>query len=293
MALQGTNRSRRRTRLAAIGLGLLGWVALIVVATGPRASSSNWIGLPDVSDLVGAIMIGLVILGAFVMIEGMRTPAGPLPQRRRRRSIGTMLGILGVVLVLYWVNPDFLRQFQIEDDETELGTAPEIPEALEEVAELERPLVQIEQWHVAVALAVVVLGLAVFAWLKRREARIAADRLKLQTGDAEMAALLDNTMRLLTDSDDPRTAVLVAYASLEQALAEQGRRRRSSETSAEHLRRVLSSGTIDPAPLIELGRLYHLARFSDHVIEAADRDRAVASLDDARQHLMAGTRDQP
>ena len=101
--------------------------------------------------------------------------------------------------------------------------------------------------------------------------------------------LLEQASIELAASGDPRTAVLRSYAVLETVLASHELERAKSETVTEHLRRALRNLRVDATPLIELGRLYELARFSDHPISKTQQIDAAEALERARLSLAGAS----
>ncbi|MDH3293662.1 MAG: DUF4129 domain-containing protein, partial [Acidimicrobiia bacterium] len=100
-----------------------------------------------------------------------------------------------------------------------------------------------------------------------------------------LGAMVNRAGDELSRAGQPRRRVMAAYAEIERALADQQLPRRPSETPSEHVRRVLSALPIDPGPLVDLGHLYELARFSDHPITAEHQGQALIDLDRTRREL--------
>jgi hypothetical protein len=108
--------------------------------------------------------------------------------------------------------------------------------------------------------------------------------------DAESAeAGLTASLEAVLDGDDPRSAIVRAYARLLQALAQAGGARRLEEAPHEHLSRVLGPLGVRPEPLHELAELFVMARFSDHTITGEHRQTAVTLLETALAELRAAT----
>lgn len=89
----------------------------------------------------------------------------------------------------------------------------------------------------------------------------------------------------LEDADDPRAAIIACYAALLDGLESCAQGRRPAETPDEHLERVLAALEVRAEPLRELTTLFGEARFSDHVMTEAQRDRARTALASARTDL--------
>lgn len=108
--------------------------------------------------------------------------------------------------------------------------------------------------------------------------------------DAESAeAGLTASLAAVLDGDDPRSAIVAAYARLLEALAQAGGARRLEEAPHEHLSRVLGPLGVRPEPLHELAELFVMARFSDHTITDEHRRTAVTLLETALAELRAAT----
>ena len=84
------------------------------------------------------------------------------------------------------------------------------------------------------------------------------------------------------DPGDARTAVIEAYARLEEVLA----RRRPAEAPREYLARVLREHGVSEAPLVTLTGLFEEARFSRHPIPDDAPDAARAALDRLRAEAV-------
>lgn len=94
-----------------------------------------------------------------------------------------------------------------------------------------------------------------------------------------LADLLDDSTDDLRAQPDPRRAILAAYARMERAMRPSGAGRQRHETAMEYLDRLLARLDLEPGPLRRLTGLFELARFSDHQVTEAMRDRAVAALE--------------
>ena len=94
-------------------------------------------------------------------------------------------------------------------------------------------------------------------------------------------------MEPLRDPADPRTAVIGAYARMEQVLAERELARRTPEAPREYLARVLRQQGMPERSLTTLTALFEEARFSLHVIPQSAPRRALSELENARVALAA------
>ncbi len=87
------------------------------------------------------------------------------------------------------------------------------------------------------------------------------------------------------EETDPRRAVVAAYVAMTQAAAEAGAERRSDETPAEFLRRLLSSLGASHEAARRLTYLFETARYSTRPFEETLRFDAIAALRQIQNEL--------
>jgi hypothetical protein len=83
---------------------------------------------------------------------------------------------------------------------------------------------------------------------------------------------------ILTDEEDPRRAVIAAYAAMEQLLATAGAARRPAEAPFEYVARnpvLLGTGR---SAAHHLSELFEAARFSLHTVDEPTRRNALVAL---------------
>lgn len=95
----------------------------------------------------------------------------------------------------------------------------------------------------------------------------------------ELDQLVSRVVHDVAATDDPREAVLRAFAAFEEALAARGHARAATETQAAWVERLLLAQGASPAPARRLRERFELARFAGRPVSAADRDAALADLD--------------
>ena len=112
-------------------------------------------------------------------------------------------------------------------------------------------------------------------------------------GDAKRAELeeLGTELALVTVADpstepDPRRAVIECYLQMLEVAARSGAERRSSETPAEYLRRILAATAAGRAPAISLTGLFERARYSRQPVGESMRSDAIVALDALRKGLL-------
>jgi hypothetical protein len=97
--------------------------------------------------------------------------------------------------------------------------------------------------------------------------------------------VLDDTLDDLRAETDPRRAIIAAYARLERVLAANGVRRRTSDTPAEYLRRVLHDLELEPVAVERLTALFTRAKFSQHDVDTTMKEDAIEALERVRDEL--------
>ena len=88
------------------------------------------------------------------------------------------------------------------------------------------------------------------------------------------------------EAGEPRNAIVAAWLSLEEAIAESGLPREPAETSTEYTARVLRTWDVDRGRIAELAALYREARFSRHALTETHRRHAVAALAVLHEDLL-------
>ena len=84
---------------------------------------------------------------------------------------------------------------------------------------------------------------------------------------------------------DPRTAILRAYARMEQAFRDVEIVRARDETASEFLGRTMGRLPVSAGAAAALTERFEEVRFSTHLITEADREQALASLHRVEQEL--------
>ena len=95
----------------------------------------------------------------------------------------------------------------------------------------------------------------------------------------------------LRTEPDARRAIIRSYARFERAAAATGLRRRPWQTPMEFMHEALSQLPAPRGAIRALTGLFELARFSDRVLGAGDRDRALDALDDIKAGIDGGRAD--
>jgi hypothetical protein len=279
---------RGRTTLVVLpALVVLGLVALVAIAsTGSTPGGSGGTRPPSDSLLDTIFSLGLVavLAGGVLVVYGLAQRKAIAQEvatgRYRRTSVATYLAFAAMFAGLfYWRLSNWTVR---PGEDTELAFP---GEALRPTTEPGNQVVEYEpsiSWiAIIVVLALVVGAVAAYVVAERRAQRSRG------TGELaeQLAVVLDETLDDLRAENDPRRAVIAAYARLERVLAANGVPRRPSETSDEYLPRVLHDLALDSGAIERLTKLYMRAKFSQHDVDITMKEEAIGALEQVRDEL--------
>ncbi len=259
------------------------WLVVMLVGAGGGEPDRD-LGVPDLSTVITAVFAVMLGLGAVTLI--LAAMGGDKPAAHREK-IG-LTGLLFVILVALALNQftDPAEEAEPEQEEEEIVPVPTTagPPLADDRPDdaSDRQLVTL----VLVGAAILVGTLVVSRGRQAHQPGIE------ETGDdpaAVVAAGLAMTAQRLRDEPDPRRAVLLAFAGLEEALGRTGHSRLAAETPHEYTTRILRSVEAEPRPVQLLSALYHDARFSDRPISRADQEQAADAFDQAHTELTSRT----
>ncbi|MFN2490405.1 MAG: DUF4129 domain-containing protein [Actinomycetota bacterium] len=289
MARRGSERPSAARRLSQVGVV----VALLVVAAAalPRGFSVGRRGagatvlLPD-TPAVAAYLV--VAIGAVLVLtwSALRVSA-VFARREAAPRKATPLWVQLFIVVLALLLPGLLAETRGLFDERGQDAAAADRERAPEARPGDGPARSRELGLALTALLGAILvgligGVAWLFWPARREedeARPEPHELLLTEIDAGMDDL--------STIEDPRAAVIAAYARMETLLARAGIARRPSDTPIELLARVLRAHRAAESSITRLTELFERARFSSHEIDEPMRRSAVAALGDIRDEIGA------
>jgi Domain of unknown function (DUF4129) len=218
----------------------------------------------------------------------LRSPVTRVKVQRERATIEVpwhMLGVAAVLALLAWA----LSSVHIAQPKAlpkPVRLAPTRPDAVPD-----RPSsgsgFPAGPW-IALALGLLVLAVLVAVAIQRRNERRRVAVAETVTAPPDPLALAVEAALLdLENEDDPRRAVIKAYASTEQVLREQGLARLPSEAPLEYLDRVLRGLGARAGAVDRLTELFEHAAFSTHDVDGGMRAEAVAAFHDLRDTLAA------
>lgn len=266
-------------RRQLVAAALVGWILVIIVAAGRRPQERPLVGVDglDVVLLVGILIFALFGLILLIILNPFQSE---WKEPDRRKANGYLI-LLIVAFALLYLRPDLLqnildqREEQAEGIEADAGLQDFVPQ---------EPTETVAQAVDILALVAIVGAVAVVVILLRRRTTEAPPDLD-EEFEADLLDAVDEAEMQLAEDQDPRSAVLHAYRTLEVVLASRTSRRSESETTAEHITRSLSTLPVNPEAIIQLADLYEIARFSDQEISWQQRSDARAALGKARQEL--------
>jgi Domain of unknown function (DUF4129) len=277
-------------RTLAVAAGIVALVAVVAIAsTGSVPTGTGGSGRrPSESFLDAAISIFLLLMvvgGALVAVMLSffgRYEIGSGPPRRRNpvRSLVSILVTIGlVVLFAHFVTG------------SRDGEGPRLP-GLDgadgtpgEAGANASYDPQFAVWPVVVVVALVAVAV-LSAWLSMRARRAASEVVAVTRVEA-LADVLAETLDDLRSEQDPRRAVIGAYARMERALAACGLPRRDAEAPEEYLDRVLDAVELSRSAATRLTALFAWARFSVHDVRPDMKDEAIETLEKVHEELAA------
>jgi hypothetical protein len=139
-------------------------------------------------------------------------------------------------------------------------------------------------WLAFAIVALIVAAAVAYGLYRRHQGRRRSLRERRRLA-AELDQVMNEGLEELALDDDPRRAVIAAYARMERVLAAQGRPRRRSEAPIEYVRRLLREAELPAEPLFALTHLYERAHFSTHQIDPGMRAEAIDLLERIRRDL--------
>jgi Domain of unknown function (DUF4129) len=132
------------------------------------------------------------------------------------------------------------------------------------------------EWPVAAGLGGLLLLGGI--WFYVRSRRRLAPLLEQPGLEADMVSAIETTIEDLRSEQDPRRAVIAAYALMERTLARHGFARHRSEAPLEYLATILRGLRVRESAVRTLTTLFQYAKFSRHEISPAMKEEAIDAL---------------
>jgi hypothetical protein len=276
----------------AIG-GLMALLALVAVAAAGHAPSAG-ASRPSspapqlLRDYVATLALLMMPLGVILIVWAslmsrvykdvpLKTPKG-FPVTGVPRPF-IQIAILIAVIALA------LRFHPFDNRDQGSGSSNPIPAATKPAGDQKSEYEPQFQWLPMIVVGSLILGIggALAVMAVRRQRQLMAETPIRET----LTEVLDETLDDLRSEEDPRKAVIGAYANMERTLAARGVPRRESEAPAEYLTRILDVVSASGHSVRRLTRLFTRARYSPHEIDAQMKEEAIDALTGLRAELQA------
>jgi len=141
-------------------------------------------------------------------------------------------------------------------------------------------------WIPILIVGVLALGGIAAAWWSAKVRKRARGGNELSLAEA-LSDVIAESLDDLRAEQDPRLAVIRAYARLERALAAYGLPRRPAEAPLEYLARMLEELSVSRIAVRRLTLLFERAKFSQHAVEPEMKESAIAALQQVQEELRA------
>ncbi len=263
--------------MAVIAIVIL--LPLVALASRPEGSGAKTPLLGDdparvAFDVITYMVLMAALLGLAIIVWALWPRPGeempPLP--RRRHPLAMALALTAAVLVAVWLRSHRLGQFPALAPGTAAGQAaggvPRITQSGRAAA----------AGGVDVLALAIVAGIVLCAAFLTWRAVAGKTPRRRRTALARVEAVLDDAIQDVLAEDDPRRAVIKAWARLERLLARYGLGRRDSEAPLEYAARAREGLGIDGISLERLADLFEWARFSVNEVTPAMRQEALDGL---------------
>jgi hypothetical protein len=296
----GGEQGAPRRELSALALAALA-LALLAVA-GLASSVSPWhanraAGSAPTTALQGPAAAGGVVLVVALLLLWVETPSARRPKRKRRTPAGDELdeldaslwaagkavAVLLLGLAIFGIATVPLLSRASAPLQSGTGAHPSAPaRTARNVPGRSAHTVDLGWLLVPVAVTFAILTPAAVVIRRRRLKRDEA------TEAGETSALgraVRASIAALESERDPRTAILRAYARMEQAFRDVEIVRARDETASEFLGRTMRRLPVSAGAAAALTERFEEVRFSTHRITEADRQLALASLQRVEREL--------
>ena len=284
--------SPRRRALIGVAAMLLLLIAVAIASTGSVPAGAGGARRPAdrIVDVLITLYLLLMVVGlgmwVYIFLVRKDAVANALATRARRRPwVSTIILAIGfslLALFIRWASTDEGLRQRIAARLHRAHTAS--PQA-GELGASRRYEPQFSWGPVALVVALVLVAV-VALYLSHRARRRMLDPLSASLLPA-LADVLDETLDDLRAEQDPRRAVIAAYARMERALGAYGLPRHPSEAPDEYLRRIFTDLDVSRLATSRLTALFSWAKFSGHDVAPEMKQEAIKALVAVREELRA------
>lgn len=283
--------SGQRWRLVTLGLVVTLLIGLVALASrsssGPggegQANAGPVIAILHTVEIVALAveLLALLLLVVILRLAGSRREDGEEEPYQEPRRLHWAVKLLIILLPLLQVAAIMYALQRIAGQQPETLPAPFAPSPPASGGFLEQvgANLGLAWWEILIS---VVLAAAAFIALVRLFRAPTSSPPRHEPEPPRQARLLASAvaagLRDARQEPDPRRAVIAAYATMEGMLAAQGLPRRAVEAPLEYLTRLFAELELNGEAMRTLTDLFELARFSQHEISPAVKERAIAAL---------------
>ena len=281
------------TTVLALGLGLLVLLGIVAAASRAHHTPGGHAGVHQppsgIGDYVFSIFALLLVATALFFLYLWFSERDLLVQKRQTQRGSIRLLILLIVFALIASVFARFHGFGLVHGHSSLGKvhfgsrATGLKKLANRKGEPRPPQFKWLPVFIATAAGMTLLGFIGVRAIRRSRSGLDVSFLLEQ----EFAELVDDTLADLYAEQDPRRAIIKAYARVERLFAAYGLPRDPSEAPIEYLTRVLGELRASGSALRRLTALFEWAKFSAHDVDTPMRDEAIASLVAVRDELRA------
>ena len=301
-----------------LSLAVIMVVAFLLI---PRALSQTDLSRPPALPILpgwifyscGVLLIGALCLSAaFLARDVLRGAPSPDTERilERRRMFRIVAGVILAFFVFYLLAALALSFVRMDDEIQEQTRQLSAEFAATEDTATDMDLRESDGGSELVssgtddgerrtrilALCIAIAASAISIFLGIRYARsVRSEPMQLEGGETDLfrRELLDtarSVLQRLVEQGDDRSAVIAAYAMVEDTFSRTGYARHESQTPKEFFSEVMLSTDVisteaGRGALVDLAALYEIAKFSDHPISHGERIRAISLVESVERQL--------
>jgi len=292
------NRSRFRLRspggLLLLGIALFVLLALVAAVSRAHHTPGGHAGIHSPPAGVGNYLFTIfaIVLAAgflFLVYEWFseRDLLAQAHRSRQRKGTYRALVLIFLFLALVPMLRNRLHLFQ-NANSTKPAHVNKGPHSKQKTKSAHPAIARPPKFEVLPIALATAGGLLLLGYIGLRTMRRARTHLVARyVLEREFESLLDETLDDLYANQDPRAAIIAAYARMEKLFAARGFARDPAETSMEYLARCVGELRASGAALGRLTGLFQRAKFSTHAIDQPMRDEAIQALTQVRDELRA------
>jgi Domain of unknown function (DUF4129) len=276
---------------AFVVLGLVTIVAIAATGSTGRGTTDARPPSEAVLDVVFSLFLLQLAIAAVILAYGLMQRQAIAKEMatsryKRYRFVSTVV-MFALFTFFVWYRLRNWKRNPFEDEIGErafpIGTPPAQPGTPGRTGET---LYQAEFTWIPIIVVAAVVAIGAGAWYLATRNRRAEAREQKAVAEA-LASAIDDSLDDLRAEQDPRKAVIAAYARLERVLAAYDFARDPSEAPGEYLNRILASLAVERRSVRRLTDLFTRAKFSTHEVDEGMKDEAIDALSAVRDELRA------